>query len=44
MTGVVGTRVVPMVDIGVIGDGVPGGVMLVHPPISKNPIIRIAGK
>jgi hypothetical protein len=44
ITEVVGTRMVSRVDIRVVGDGVPGGVMLVHPPISKNPIIRIAGK
>jgi len=39
----VGTRVVSRVDTGVVGDVVSGGI-LVHPPISKNPIIRIAGK
>jgi len=42
MTEAVGTGVVPMADVGVVGGGVPGGVMLVHPQISKNPIIRIA--
>jgi ABC-type amino acid transport system permease subunit len=43
VTGVVGTRVVS-IDVGVIVDVVSGGEVLVHPLISNNPIIRIAGK